>query len=112
MRTLVDNYINFSRTFVENHKEELANKPKADLNDPAVLAESKGCLSCHSIDVKLVGPSYKEVASKGFDEATLVKSMMSGSENKYDVIPMPAQDVTPDEAKKLALWILKMKEAK
>ena len=109
MRTLVDNYINFSRTFVENHKEELANKPKADLNDPAVLAESKGCLSCHSIDVKLVGPAYKEVASKGFDEATLVKSMMSGSENKYDVIPMPAQDVTPDEAKKLAQWILKMK---
>jgi hypothetical protein len=25
---------------------------------------------------------------------------------------MPAQDVTPDEAKKLAQWILKMKEVK
>ncbi len=35
--------------------------------------------------------------------------MMQGSENKYDVIPMPAQDVTQDEAKKLAQWILKMK---
>ena len=32
-----------------------------------------------------------------------------GSENKYDVIPMPAQDVTQDEAKKLAQWILEMK---
>jgi cytochrome c len=96
----------------KRYKEELANKPKADLNDPAVLAEAKGCLSCHSVDVKLVGPSYKEVASKGFDEATLVKSMISGIQNKYDVIPMPAQDVTQDEAKKLALWILKMKEVK
>ena len=102
-------FMNASIAEYKKYKEELANKPKADLNDPAVLAESKGCLSCHSIDVKLVGPAYKEVASKGFDEATLVKSMMSGSENKYDVIPMPAQDVTPDEAKKLAQWILKMK---
>ncbi len=37
---------------------------------------------------------------------------MNGSENKYDVIPMPAQDVSPDEAKKLVSWILQMKEVK
>ena len=33
MRTLVDNYINFSRTFVENHKEELANNNISILTD-------------------------------------------------------------------------------
>jgi cytochrome c len=38
--------------------------------------------------------------------------MMNGSENKYDVIPMPPQDVSEDEAKKLATWILELKEAK
>ena len=105
-------FMNASIAEYKKYKEEMANKPALDLNDPAVLAESKGCLSCHSIDVKLVGPAYREVALKNSDEATLIKSMMSGSENKYDVVPMPAQDVTQDEAKKLALWILKMKEVK
>jgi cytochrome c len=105
-------FMTASLTEYKKYKEEMANKPKADLNDPMVLAETKGCLSCHSVDVKLVGPSYKEVSLKGSDEATLVKSMMQGSENKYDVVPMPPQDVTQDEAKKLASWILKMKEVK
>lgn len=105
-------FMNASIAEYKKHKEELANKPALDLNDPSTLAESKGCLSCHSIDVKLVGPSYKEVALKGSDEATLIKSIMNGSENKYDVIPMPAQDVSPDEAKKLVSWILQMKEVK
>ena len=105
-------FMNASIAEYKKHKEELANKPALDLNDPATLAESKGCLSCHSIDVKLVGPSYKEVALKGSDEATLIKSIMNGIQNKYDVIPMPAQDVSPDEAKKLVSWILQMKEVK
>ena len=105
-------FMNASIAEYKKHKEELANKPVLDLNDPATLAESKGCLSCHSIDVKLVGPSYKEVALKGSDEATLIKSIMNGIQNKYDVIPMPAQDVSPDEAKKLVSWILQMKEVK
>lgn len=102
-------FMNASLMEYKKYKEELANKPAADLNDPAVLAENKGCLACHGVDVKLVGPSYKEVASKSFDEATLVKSMMEGSENKYDVIPMPPQDLSEDEAKKLAKWILELK---
>lgn len=96
----------------KKYKEEMANKPAVDLNDPAQLADAKGCLSCHSADTKLVGPSYKEVAIKNSDEAALVKSMMEGSKNKYDVVPMPPQDVSADEAKKLAQWILKMKEVK
>ena len=28
------------------------------------LAKAKNCMSCHAIDKKLVGPSYKEVAAK------------------------------------------------
>ena len=28
------------------------------------LAQQKACMSCHAVDKKVVGPSYKEVAAK------------------------------------------------
>ena len=28
------------------------------------LAKAKNCMSCHAVDKKLVGPSYKDVAAK------------------------------------------------
>ena len=28
------------------------------------LAKAKGCLACHTVDKKLIGPTYKEVAQK------------------------------------------------
>ena len=32
--------------------------------DAQKLLKEKACLSCHTVDKKLVGPSYKEVAAK------------------------------------------------
>ena len=32
--------------------------------DAAKLAQTKACMACHSVDRKVVGPSYKEVAVK------------------------------------------------
>lgn len=60
------------------HKE-MKNAPAVVL-DPAVsLADSKGCLACHSVDTKLVGPSYKEVAAKGESAEILTASLKNGS---------------------------------
>ena len=28
------------------------------------LAKAKGCLACHTVDKKLIGPTYKEIAQK------------------------------------------------
>lgn len=43
------------------------------------LAKVGGCLSCHSVDKKKMGPSFKEVAAKykgkADAEATLVKTL-------------------------------------
>lgn len=94
----------------KRYKEELANKPAIDLNDPVQLAEAKGCLACHSVDVKLVGPSYNEVALRENDKATIINAIQNGSVNKYDVVPMSAQDVSVEEADKLADWIMSLKE--
>lgn len=92
----------------KKYKTEMANKPAVDLNDPLQLADAKGCLSCHSVDTKLVGPSYQEVALKEKNKNTLMHTIQNGSVNKYDVIPMPAQDVSDEEASKLADWIMSL----
>jgi len=94
----------------KKYKEEMANKPAVDMNDPVQLAEAKGCLACHSVDVKLVGPSYKEVAFKESDKGIIINTIQKGSVNKYDVIPMPAQDISNEEAEILANWIMSLKE--
>lgn len=81
--------------------------------DGEALFKSKTCVACHTIDAKLVGPGYKEVAAKYAGKAdasaTLVKSIKEGSTGKWGAIPMPANQVTDEEAKTLADWILTLK---
>ena len=71
-----------------------------------VLAGKKFCLACHTVNVKMVGPAYKDVAAKGEDVDGLVNSILNGSGGKWGQIPMPAQAVTEEEARMLAEWIL------
>jgi len=40
------------------------------------LATAKGCMACHQIDVKVVGPAYKEVAAKYKDDAAVVNALI------------------------------------
>lgn len=91
------------------YKEEMKKAPAVVL-DPAVsLADSKGCLACHSVDTKLVGPAYKDVAIKGETAQALIASIKNGSQGKWGETPMPPQTVSDDEAKTLVTWILKQK---
>ena len=79
----------------------------------AQLAEKKNCLACHQTDKKLVGPSYKDVAAKYAGQkdaaAKLAEKIQKGSAGVWGQVPMPANPVTPDEAKKLAAWVLTIK---
>lgn len=76
------------------------------------LAKSKNCLTCHQVDKKVVGPSYKDVANKytAKDEAMLAEKIIKGGKGNWGPVPMPPNPkVTPDEASKLAKWILSLK---
>lgn len=75
------------------------------------LAKAKGCLGCHAVDKKVVGPAYKEVAAKykgKGQDATLVKHVLEGSTGVWGPVPMPANKamVSEAEAKKLVAWVL------
>jgi len=76
------------------------------------LARSKGCLGCHGIDKKIVGPSYKDVAAKYAGQNVtdaLAEKVIKGGGGVWGQMPMPPNAVSPDEAKKLVTWILGLK---
>ena len=77
------------------------------------LAKAKNCLTCHAADKKIVGPSYKDVAAKykgqGDAVAKLAAKMKSGGKGVWGEVPMPPNNLTDDEAKKLATWVLATK---
>ena len=77
------------------------------------MAKAKNCMACHSVDKKVVGPAYKDVAKKFAGQAgavdTLTNAILKGSQGVWGAVPMPPNtNVTPDEAKKLADWILSL----
>ena len=44
----------------------------------ADVVKSKGCLNCHAVGEKKVGPSFKDIAAKKGDEAALVAKLKDG----------------------------------
>ena len=81
--------------------------------DPAKLAQTKGCMVCHQIDKKVVGPAYKDVAKKYAGQAgaadMLATKIQKGGSGVWGTVPMPPNNVTPAEAKELATWVLAQK---
>ena len=78
------------------------------------LATAKNCMACHAVDKKLVGPAYKEVATKysGQKDAAdkLAVKIVKGGSGVWGPVPMPANpQVTEADAKKLASWVLTVK---
>ena len=78
------------------------------------MAKGKNCMACHAVDKKLVGPSYKDVAAKyGKDGAAVDKlaaKIQKGGSGVWGAVPMPPNaNVSPDEAKALATWIMSFK---
>lgn len=80
----------------------------------AELAKSRNCTACHAMERKLIGPSYKDIASRyGSDKDAvekLTKKVREGGVGVWGQIVMPANpQVTPEEATTLVRWILGQK---
>jgi len=78
------------------------------------LATAKGCLGCHAIDTRMVGPAYQDVAKKYAGDKTaedkLVQKIVRGGSGVWGTMPMPGGMATEAEAKILVKWILGMKK--
>jgi cytochrome c len=87
--------------------------PAFAAEDMAAVAKAKGCLACHAVDKKLVGPSYKDVAKKysAADTDKLAAKVLNGGSGSFGAVPMPPNKgkVSEAEAKSLVTWILAQK---
>jgi len=84
----------------------------SDKGDATVLLNANGCLACHGIDKKIVGPAYHDIAAKyrGDTQAVskLEASIRNGSAGKWGEIPMPPfSQLKPEEVRTLAEFVLK-----
>ena len=75
------------------------------------LAQAKGCMACHQVATKVVGPAYKDDAAKYKEQAdaaeTLAAKEKAGGVGNWGQIPMPPQPtLTDDEVKTLVAWVL------
>jgi cytochrome c len=78
------------------------------------LATDKNCMSCHSVEKKVIGPAYKDISKKyaGQKDATemLAGKIQKGGAGVWGPIPMPANaQVNAAEAKTLATWVMSLK---
>ena len=95
----------------------VAGSAGAALDNAAADAMMKkdGCAACHSVDKKIVGPAYQDVAAKykgDKDAATkLADKVKKGGVGVWGQIPMPPNaQVSDADIKELVGWILTLKK--
>ncbi len=77
------------------------------------LAKSSNCLACHSVDNKIIGPAFKDIAAKykGDDGAVaaLTSTVKSGGAGVWGDMPMPPNAAVSDaDIETLVNWILSL----
>ena len=81
-------------------------------NDAAELAKKSGCMNCHAVAAKVVGPSLKDIAAKykGDKDASakLVTKSQNGGSGVWGTMPMPAVKgkVSVADTKTIVDWML------
>lgn len=77
------------------------------------LQKNGGCVACHSVDKKILGPSYKDVAQKRKSDkdavAALENAVRNGSKGAYGTIPMPPNPqgkISDADLHNLIEWVL------
>jgi cytochrome c len=79
------------------------------------MLKKHGCTACHTIDKKLVGPPYAEVAAKYKGDAKapamLMDKVKKGGVGNWGQIPMPPNAAVPDgDIKTMVTYVLSLKK--
>lgn len=70
------------------------------------LTQKYSCTACHSIDKKIIGPSFMDIARKhAGKEDYLAGKVKAGGVGVWGAMPMPAQSLSEAEAKTIAAWL-------
>ncbi len=77
------------------------------------LARANGCMACHGVDNKIVGPALKDISAKYAGDAgaadSLAEKVKKGGAGAWGQIPMPPNAHVSDEnISTLIAWILSL----
>lgn len=78
------------------------------------LAQKSGCLACHGVDKKVLGPAFKDIAAKykgdKSAEGKLITKVQKGGSGVWGPIPMPANSpqVKDGDIKSIVKWIMSL----
>ncbi len=88
--------------------------PSADAEKVLTMIAEKNCApTCHTIEKKVIGPAYIDVANKY--EATpanidmLVQKVIKGGSGVWGDVPMTPNNITPEEAKEIVTYLLSLR---
>ena len=86
-----------------------------DNTSAEAMMKKDGCAACHSIDKKVIGPAYVDVAAKYKGDkdalAKLTDKVKKGGVGVWGQIPMPPNAQVPEaDIKELVTWILTLKK--
>jgi cytochrome c len=81
------------------------------LKPPIEIAKDAACLACHSVDRKLVGPAFRDIADKYKADAKagdfLAMKVRNGGQGNWGSVPMPANpQLNEEDLAALVKWIL------
>ena len=88
--------------------------PAAEPPAGEALATRHGCVACHTVDKKVVGPSFKEIAAKYRADkgvsAKLAEKVKQGGKGVWgDLLMPPNTHVKDEDIKAMVAWILSLK---
>ena len=78
------------------------------------LVANSDCLTCHKVDEKMTGPSYKEIAAKyeATDEniTMLAEKIIKGGKGNWgEVMMTPHPNISQEDAETMVKYILQLK---
>lgn len=73
----------------------------------AALAQKSGCMTCHAVDHKVMGPAFKEVAAKFKGKKDAMAEVEHFIKHGGGMMPPQAQ-LKDSDVKALAKWILSL----
>ena len=78
--------------------------------DGNALLKKNNCTACHTMDKKLVGPGFKDVAAKYRGqpdaEAALIAKVTKGGKGAWGSMAMPPQSAKPEDVDAMVKFIL------
>ena len=102
-----------SNVMLEEPVVKVVDSAAAGKHEGLALIEGADCLTCHKDDVRVVGPSYQEVADKYTDGDLdmLADKIIEGGKGNWGEIPMtPHAGMSKENAKKMVEYIMTLKK--